>query len=291
MQTPAPFEYERATSVDDALALLVRHGPEARLVAGGHSLLPMMKLRLARPEVLVDINDLTDLSYIRLDGDAIAIGAMTRHADLLASPLLGEHYAVFADAERVIADPVVRNRGTIGGSLCQADPSEDLAAVASALRAEIVIRSSEGTRTVPARGLHDGPYETVVGPAEIVTEVRVPVRPGAGSAYEKVERRVGDWAGGRGRRVRDARRRHRQRRRHRAHRRRGPALLRPRGRGPAAGPAGHRGEPGRRGRGGRRGLQPVGRPARAGGLQAPPGAGADAAGAAPLRRAGPEEEG
>jgi carbon-monoxide dehydrogenase medium subunit len=194
VQTPAPFEYERATSVDDALALLVRHGPEARLVAGGHSLLPMMKLRLARPEVLVDINDLTDLSYIRLDDDAIAIGAMTRHADLLASPLLGEHYAVFADAERVIADPVVRNRGTIGGSLCQADPSEDLAAVASALRAEIVIRSSEGTRTVPARGLHDGPYETVVGPAEIVTEVRVPVRPGAGSAYEKVERRVGDWA-------------------------------------------------------------------------------------------------
>jgi aerobic carbon-monoxide dehydrogenase medium subunit len=194
VQTPAPFDYERATSVDDALALLVRHGPEARLVAGGHSLLPMMKLRLARPEVLVDINDLTDLSYIRLDGNAIAIGAMTRHAELLASPLLGEHYAVFADAERVIADPVVRNRGTIGGSLCQADPSEDLAAVASALGAEIVVRSSEGTRTVPARGLHDGPYETVVGPAEIVTEVRVPVRPGAGSAYEKVERRVGDWA-------------------------------------------------------------------------------------------------
>jgi aerobic carbon-monoxide dehydrogenase medium subunit len=194
VQTPAPFEYERATSVDDALALLVRHGPEARLVAGGHSLLPMMKLRLARPEVLVDINDLTDLSYIRLDDDAIAIGAMTRHAELLASPLLGEHYAVFADAERVIADPVVRNRGTIGGSLCQADPSEDLAAVASALRAEIVVRSSGGTRTVRARELHDGPYETVVGPAEIVTEVRVPVRPGAGSAYEKVERRVGDWA-------------------------------------------------------------------------------------------------
>ena len=194
MQTPAPFEYERATSVDDALALLVRHGPEARLVAGGHSLLPMMKLRLARPEVLVDINDLADLSYIRLDGDAIAIGAMTRHAELLDSPLLGEHYAVFADAERVIADPVVRNRGTIGGSLCQADPSEDLAAVASALRAEVVVRSSDGTRSVAARELHDGPYETVVGPAEIVTEVRVPVRPGAGSAYEKVERRVGDWA-------------------------------------------------------------------------------------------------
>jgi carbon-monoxide dehydrogenase medium subunit len=194
MQTPAPFDYERAGSVDDALVLLERHGPEARLLAGGHSLLPMMKLRLARPEVLIDINDLTDLAYIRMDGDVIAIGGMTRHAELLASPVLREHYAIFADAEAVIADPIVRNRGTIGGSFCQADPSEDLAAVGAALRADLVIRSSEGTRTVPAREFHTGPYETVVGPAEILTEVRVPVRPGAGSAYEKVERRVGDWA-------------------------------------------------------------------------------------------------
>ncbi|HEX6423087.1 MAG TPA: xanthine dehydrogenase family protein subunit M [Acidimicrobiales bacterium] len=194
MQTPAPFEYERAGSVEDALALLERHGPEARLVAGGHSLLPMMKLRLARPEVLIDINDLTDLSYIRLDGSAIAIGAMTRHAQLLDSPLLGEHYAIFADAEQVIADPIVRNRGTIGGSFCQADPSEDLAAVGAALGADLVIRSATGTRTVPAREFHTGPYETVVGEAEILTEIRVPVRPGAGSAYEKVERRAGDWA-------------------------------------------------------------------------------------------------
>jgi aerobic carbon-monoxide dehydrogenase medium subunit len=158
VQTPAPFDYERAGSVDDALALLERHGPEARLVAGGHSLLPMMKLRLARPEVLIDINDLTDLAYIRLDGSHVAIGAMTRHAELLDSPLLGEHYAIFADAERVIADPIVRNRGTIGGSFCQADPSEDLAAVGSALRAELVIRSADGTRTVPAREFHSGPY-------------------------------------------------------------------------------------------------------------------------------------
>ena len=194
VQTPAPFEYERAGSVDDALALLERHGPEARLVAGGHRLLPLMKLRLARPEVLIDINDLTDLSYIRLDGSAIAIGAMTRHADLLDSPLLAEHYAIFRDAERVIADPVVRNRGTIGGSFCQADPSEDLAAVGSALSAELVVRSAEGTRTVPAREFHTGPYETAVGEGEILTEIRVPVRPGAGSAYAKVERRAGDWA-------------------------------------------------------------------------------------------------
>jgi carbon-monoxide dehydrogenase medium subunit len=193
VQTPAPFEYERATSVGHALALLERFGPEARLVAGGHSLLPMMKLRLADPEYLIDINDLTDLDYIRLDGDDIAIGAMTRHAALLASPLLAEHYPIFRDAERVIADPVVRNRGTIGGSLCQADPSEDLPAVASALSATLVIRGTEETRTVSAREFHTGPYETVVGPAEILTEIRVPIRPGAGSAYEKVERRAGDW--------------------------------------------------------------------------------------------------
>ncbi|HET6952997.1 MAG TPA: FAD binding domain-containing protein, partial [Acidimicrobiales bacterium] len=167
MQTPAPFEYERAGTVDDALALLERHGPEARLVAGGHSLLPMMKLRLARPEVLIDINDLADLSYIRLEGDDIAIGAMTRHAALLESPLLREHYAIFADAERVIADPIVRNRGTIGGSFCQADPSEDLSAVASALGATVRIRSASGTRDVPARDFHTGPYETVVADGEI----------------------------------------------------------------------------------------------------------------------------
>jgi carbon-monoxide dehydrogenase medium subunit len=193
VQTPAPFEYERATSVGQALALLERYGPEARLVAGGHSLLPMMKLRLADPAYLIDINDLTDLDYIRVEGDTIAIGAMTRHAAMLASPVLAEHYPIFADAERVIADPCVRNRGTIGGSLCQADPSEDLPAVASALSATLVIQGTEGTRTVAAREFHAGPYETVVGPAEILIEVRIPIRPGAGSAYEKVERRAGDW--------------------------------------------------------------------------------------------------
>jgi carbon-monoxide dehydrogenase medium subunit len=194
VQTPAPFEYERATSVDQALALLERLGPEARLVAGGHSLLPMMKLRLARPEHLIDINDLADLSYIKVDGDELAIGAMTRHAELLDSAVAGEHYRIFHDAERVIADPIVRNRGTIGGSFCQADPSEDLSAVGSALKGTAVVRSSGGTRTVSLREFHEGPYETVVGPAEILVELRVPIRPGCGSAYEKVERRVGDWA-------------------------------------------------------------------------------------------------
>ena len=195
MQTPAPFGYERATSVDDAIALLERLGPEARLVAGGHSLLPMMKLRLARPEHLIDINELSDeLSYIRVDGDALLIGAMTRHADLLASAVAGEHFRIFHDAERVIADPIVRNRGTIGGSIGQADPSEDLSAVFSALRATIVVRGSGGTRTVPAREFFLGPYETAVGDAEMITEIRVPIRPGAGSAYQKIERRAGDWA-------------------------------------------------------------------------------------------------
>jgi carbon-monoxide dehydrogenase medium subunit len=194
MQVPAAFDYERATSVEHALSLLTERGGDARIVAGGHSLLPMMKLRLAQPELLIDINDLTDLDYIRLDGDEIAIGAMTRHAGLLASALLAEHYRIFADAERVIADPIVRNRGTIGGSLCQADPSEDLSAVASALRASVVIASTSGRRTVAARDFHQGPYETAVGDLEMLVEVRVPTRPGAGSAYEKVERRSGDWA-------------------------------------------------------------------------------------------------
>ena len=194
MQVPAPFQYERATSVDDAIALLQRHGPEARLLAGGHSLLPMMKLRLARPETLVDINGLADLDYIRVEGDAIAIGAMTRHAELLDSAILAEHYRIFADAERVIADPIVRNRGTIGGSLCQADPSEDLSAVCSALRATAVVRSAGGTRNVAMRDFHLGPYESAVGDGEILVEVRLPIRTGIGSAYEKVERRAGDWA-------------------------------------------------------------------------------------------------
>ncbi len=194
MQVPAPFDYRRAHSLDEAVALLERHGPDARLLAGGHSLLPMMKLRLARPETLVDINDLTELDYVRLDGDEIAIGALTRHATVLASALLAEHYPIFAEAEAVIADPLVRNRGTVGGSLCQADPAEDLSGVFAALRGRAVVHSSAENRSVALREFHRGPYETAVGDGEILVELRVPVRPGAGSAYEKVERRAGDWA-------------------------------------------------------------------------------------------------
>jgi carbon-monoxide dehydrogenase medium subunit len=193
MQTPAPFDYERATSVDGAIAALKRHGGDARVVAGGHSLIPMMKLRLAAPSALIDINDL-DLSYIREEGDEVAIGALTRHVELLESDLLAERFPAFRDAELVIADPVVRNRGTIGGSLCQADAAEDLSAVCTALKAKVVIQGESGTRTVPMSEFHLGPWTTAVQEGEIVTEVRLPLRAGAGSAHEKVERRAGDWA-------------------------------------------------------------------------------------------------
>lgn len=195
MQVPGPFEYERATSVDHAVGLLERLGSEARLVAGGHSLLPMMKLRLVNLEYLIDINDLHDeLGYVRISPNQIEIGAMTRHRELLESDELADVFPIFRDAERVIADPVVRNRGTIGGSLCQADPSEDLSAVCTTLNASCVIRSTGGERVVSMEQFYRGPYETAVGDAEMLTEIRIPVTPGGSSAYEKVERRAGDWA-------------------------------------------------------------------------------------------------
>jgi carbon-monoxide dehydrogenase medium subunit len=153
-----------------------------------------MKLRLANPEHLVDINEIADLSYIEERDDEIRIGALTRHVDLLASELLAERYPLFRDAETVIADPVVRNRGTIGGSLCQADAAEDLSAVCAAAKADVVIRGADGERIVNMADFHVGPYMTAVGQGEMLTEVRLRVRPGAGSAHEKVERRAGDWA-------------------------------------------------------------------------------------------------
>jgi carbon-monoxide dehydrogenase medium subunit len=195
MQLPAPFEYERATSVAHAIDLLDRLGGTARLVAGGHSLLPMMKLRLANPEYLVDINPLHDeLGYIAVERDQVRIGAMTRHRELLESSELLTAFPIFADAERVIADPLVRNRGTLGGSLCQADPSEDLSAVCTTLDASCVIHGRGGDRVVSMEDFYVGPYETAVGQAEILVEVRFPVRPHGSSAYAKVERRAGDWA-------------------------------------------------------------------------------------------------
>jgi carbon-monoxide dehydrogenase medium subunit len=212
MQVPAHVEYEKAASVEHALTLLARFGPESRILAGGHSLIPMMKLRLAQPETLIDINGLTELSYIqvvdvsgaeRRSGGSggssprvnteLRIGALARHAELLADPAAGQHFAILHDAERVIADPIVRLWGTVGGSLCQADPSEDLSAAFAALKATMVIRHPDGSRTVPARDFHTGPYETVVAPGELLSEIRVPIRPGGGSAYQKVGRRAGDW--------------------------------------------------------------------------------------------------
>ncbi len=207
MQVPSHVEYEKARSVEHALELLARFGPESRVLAGGHSLIPMMKLRLAQPETLVDINGISGLSRITVRDGALCIGALVRHAQLLASGPAGRHFPILHDAERVIADPIVRNWGTIGGSLCQADPSEDLSAAFGALRTIAVIQSPGGPRLVPVREFHLGPYETVVAPGELLTELRIPIGPGGtpegtkdtkgarhGSAYEKVARRVGDWS-------------------------------------------------------------------------------------------------
>src|SRR6202035_3838530 len=190
VQVPAYVEYEKATSVGHALALLARFGPEARILAGGHSLIPMMKLRLAQPETLIDINGLGELCYLTEADGELRIGTLTRHAQLLDSPVAARYFAILHDAEKVIADPIVRNWGTVGGSLCQADPSEDLSAAFAALKATMVIRHPDGSRTVPARDFHTGPYETVVAPGELLTEIRIALSrnlEGAarkGSAYE-----------------------------------------------------------------------------------------------------------
>ena len=195
MQVPGPFEYERATSVDHAIGLLDRLGEGARVVAGGHSLLPMMKLRIANPEYLVDINDLAlELGYVITAPTLVRIGAMTRHRELLESDALAAVCPIFRDAERVIADPVVRNRGTLGGSLCQADPAEDLSTVCEVLDAVCLARGPSGEREIPIDDFLVGPYETALAYNEMLVEVRIPVRHHTSSAYAKVERRVGDWA-------------------------------------------------------------------------------------------------
>lgn len=195
MQVPGPFEYERATSVDHAVGLLDRLGDGAMVVAGGHSLLPMMKLRIANPEYLVDINDLvTELGYIEVEPTRVRIGAMTRHRQALESDALAAVCPIFRDAEKVIADPVVRNRGTVGGSLCQADPAEDLTTVCTVLDAVCVARGPAGEREIAIDDFLAGPYETALAHNELLTEVRIPLRAHSSSAYSKVERRVGDWA-------------------------------------------------------------------------------------------------
>ena len=194
MQVPARFEYEVAGSVDEAIELLRRHGPESRLLAGGHSLIPMMKLRLAFPEVLIDIHELDgELRFVREEDGMLKVGALARHKDLLESPVVRERYTLLADAERFIADPLVRNMGTVGGALAHADPAEDLPAAFTALGCEVVVRGPRGERTIDVDDLYLGPFETSIEPDEIMTEVRVPRAPD-GSSYFKMERRAGDYA-------------------------------------------------------------------------------------------------
>ena len=194
MQVPAQFEYEVAGSVDEAIGLLQRYGPESRLLAGGHSLIPMMKLRLAFPEVLIDMHELdSELRYVREEDGALRVGALARHRDLLESPVVQERYTLLADAEKFIADPLVRNMGTVGGSFAHADPSEDLPAAFIALGSEVLARGPRGERTIAVEDLAVGPFETVLEPDEILIEARVPSAP-QGSSYFKVERRAGDYA-------------------------------------------------------------------------------------------------
>lgn len=186
---PAAFEYVRATSVEDALARLAAAEGSAKVLAGGHSLLPLMKLRLARPTLLVDIGRLAELKGVRvLDGGRrVAIGAMTTYAEMLADPTLA-HYGLLRDALPTIGDVQVRNRGTIGGAVAHVDPASDIVACLLALNAEIVARSTQGERSIPIGGFIDGPFSSVLATDELVTEVRIPGgMPGFGSAYRAID--------------------------------------------------------------------------------------------------------
>jgi carbon-monoxide dehydrogenase medium subunit len=189
---PASFDYELAKDVDDAVRLLGQ-GEEAKLLAGGHSLLPLMRLRFARPSLLVDIGRLSELSYIRDAGDHIAIGALTRHHDLATSSLLREQCPIVAHAAAGVGDPQVRHRGTIGGSAAHGDPAADLPTVLVALDAQLVRQGPGGEASCGAGEFCRGFLETILGPQEVVTEIRVPKTPG-GCAYVKFNRRAQDWA-------------------------------------------------------------------------------------------------
>ena len=191
---PAAFDYIRADSADEAVALLVEHGDEAKLLAGGHSLLPLMKLRLASPSVLIDVGRLDDLSYVRDGGDHIAIGALTRHRDLETSELLGAQVPLLAHAAGQVGDPQVRHRGTLGGSLAHADPASDLPAVVLALGGTLVARGPAGEREIAARDFYLGFLESALEPDELLTEIRVPKVAGAGWSFQKFNRRAQDWA-------------------------------------------------------------------------------------------------
>ncbi len=192
---PVAFDYERAGSADEALALLAEHGDEAKLLAGGHSLLPVMKLRLAYPSVLVDIGRLSDLSYVRDAGDHLAIGALTRHRDLEINPLVQEHAPLLAHATGHVGDPQVRHRGTFGGSLAHADASGDHPSTLLALGGSVVARSADGgERVIEAGDLFAGFLESSLDPTEMLTEIRIPKHTGAGWSFQKFNRRAQDWA-------------------------------------------------------------------------------------------------
>lgn len=192
---PAPFDYEVAESAEHAISLLGGRGDEAKLLAGGHSLLPAMKLRLARPSLLVDVGRLGDLAYVRDEGEHVAIGALTRHKDVRDSEVLRERCPIVAETAAQIGDPQVRHRGTIGGSLAHGDPASDLPAVMLALDARLVVKGESGDRVVPASQFFTGVFACDIGPTEMLVEVRVPkLDASAGSAYVKFHRRAQDWA-------------------------------------------------------------------------------------------------
>lgn len=191
---PAAFDYVRASSAEEAISLVGEHGDEAKLLAGGHSLLPLMKLRLAQPSVLIDIGRIGDLSYIRDAGDHVAIGALTRHRDVETSALLREHVPLLAHAASHVGDPQVRHRGTIGGSIAHADPASDLPATTLALGATYVAQGPNGTREIPASEFFEGFLESALAPDEMLTEIRVPKMAGAGWSFQKFNRRAQDWA-------------------------------------------------------------------------------------------------
>ena len=191
---PAQFEYVAADSAEHAISLLVSHGDDAKLLAGGHSLLPMMKLRLAAPELLIDIGGLSELAGVATDGDELVIGATTRHADLAASELVRAEAPLLAYAAAQVGDPQIRHRGTIGGSLSHADPAADLPMALVALGGSVTLQGPGGTRTVPADDFFLGYFETVVQPDEVLVAVRVPRRPGVPWGYQKFVRRANDWA-------------------------------------------------------------------------------------------------
>ena len=190
----SPFEYVRASSADDVLRLLAEHGEDAKLLAGGHSLLPMMKLRLAAPVVLVDIARVPELSGVSVDGDDLVIGACTRHAAVAGSAEVLADAPLLARSASLVGDPQVRHRGTIGGSLVHADPAADLPMAALALDARLEITGPSGTRTVPVDEFFRGFFDTVVGADEFLSAIRVPRRPRIGWGYEKFTRRANDWA-------------------------------------------------------------------------------------------------